>query len=205
MSDIVRETLEKQEKIIEIMLCLQHEIPLEITFMICATTIRGSKTESNGDEENKGNGGECVSFIKYCCHFDTDPYDYDEDGDLLSRCHKDDGDLEGSFCGYCQLWICGRRSHNHKFCNCGKRLFGEDDEEEIELDNEETIRELFAKREEELETIDGLHDNMICCHVGRIDLHNDWGRWRCKKIADKFCADCNLAFCDSHLRFLSMW
>ena len=252
MSVNVRETLENQGRILELMLCLDPcEFPLELTIKICANTIRvcessevnekeceieddlgeieeikeieesdeteddigeievdieeievSEESEEELGEEIKNCGWEEneweVSSTKFCCHCDVDPLEQDE---FSFRCTKDDGDLEGSFCGTCRMWICGHHSNDHKFCNCGKRLFGE--EEEIELDDEDIILELFTRNlvEDELETIDELElsNELFCCHIFCIDTTDNCSGIRCQGIAEKFCVDCNLAFCDDHL------
>lgn len=153
----------------------------------------GEEIEDCGWEENEWE----ESSTKHCCHCDVDPLEQDE---FSFRCNKDSGDLEGSFCRKCQLWICGHHSDDHKFCNCGKRLFGE--EEEIELDDEDIILELFTRDlvEDELKTTSELDHHLICCHIDCIDFTDNCSGLRCQRDAEKFCVDCNLAFCDDHLK-----
>jgi hypothetical protein len=190
---------------VEIVLCVGEQIPFDVTRIFCALVVRDDQRESNSSEIKKN-----------CCVVGS------WTSENHPRCHNSyyvGGDSSGASCDRCMQYICGDHKETHKFCFCGKQLFGKPEENKNTVfDPTKILHRLFQEpaREElewykEPEDVDSNDPDFefesrpktpYCCYRENIDWESGFENcgYRCGNHVEKFCSECEIGFCRDHFK-----
>src|SRR5579872_1071972 len=193
MSAIMLTVGELQKNTVEIVLCVGDQVPFDVTQILCGLVIVFNRRE-----------GDSSKIAKNCCVVGS----WIDEND--PRCHNsyyEGGDTTGASCNRCMQYICGDHKETHKFCFCGKQLFGKPEENKNDVfDPTKIIQCLFQETaREELEwykepevdepiEFGSRPKTPYCCYRMNIDWDSDseYCGYRCEYFVEKFCSECDL-------------